>query len=233
MSKESEPAKTHATLCPSVASAVQESVRRQALAAYEEAKRVGGLLETVHLASTGRKKLFSEIPTIEGERVVLGKVVDADADALRDLTGNSLVQRYLPTFLFEKQFGDTHEAIRQMYGDLFERKESLIMAIRVKGEGELAGLAEFYGLRDCLHKVSVGSRFRECWWGHGLATEATRLMVDYLYDETDIEIITASTRVENKASAHVLEKVGFIRTARGVEEDWGFPEPAIVDKWFY
>jgi len=38
--------------------------------------------------------------------------------------------------------------------------------------------------------------------------------------------------VGNDASAHVLEKVGFIRTARGVEEDWGFDEPAIVDKWF-
>ena len=50
-------------------------------------------------------------------------------------------------------------------------------------------------------------------------------MVDYLYNETDIEIITASTMIENKASAHVLEKVGFIRTARSVEEDWGFPEP--------
>ena len=107
------------------------------------------------------------------------------------------------------------------------------MAIRVQETGELAGLAEFYGLRDRLHKISVGSRLRECQWGHGFATEATRLMVDYLYDETDIEIITASTMIENKASAHVLEKVGFIRTARSVEEDWGFPEPTIVDKWFY
>ena len=57
-------------------------------------------------------------------------------------------------------------------------------------------------------------------------------MVGYLYGETDIEIITASTMIENEASAHVLEKADFIRTARSVEEDWGFPEPTIVDKWF-
>ena len=233
MEKESKPAKTHTTPRQGVASAVQEADRLQVFAAYEEAKRATSPEETAHSTPDSRKKPFSEVPNIEGDRVVLGKVVDADAGALRDLTGNPLVQRYLPTFLFERQFDDAHEAIRQMYGDLFENRESLIMAIRVKETGELAGLAEFYGLCDRLHKISVGSRFRECWWGRGLATEATRLMVDYLYGETDIEIITASTRVENKASAHVLEKVGFIRTARDVEEDWGFPEPTIVDKWFY
>ncbi len=154
------------------------------------------------------------------------------APALRDLVCNANVQRYEPTYLFEKQFDDAGEAIAQMYGELFENQESLILAIRLKDTGELAGLAEFYGLRDALHKVSVGYRLRERWWGHGLATEAARLMVDYLYGSTDIEIITASTMVENEASAHVLEKVDFIRTARGVEEDWGFPQPSIVDKWF-
>jgi ABC-type dipeptide/oligopeptide/nickel transport system permease component len=75
-------------------------------------------------------------------------------------------------------------------------------------------LAEFYGLRDNLHKVSIGYRLRERWWGKGLATETARLMVRYLYGETDIEIITASTMIENEASAHVLEKADFIRTAR-------------------
>ena len=217
--------------------AAQRGTREQVFAAYEEAKRTGGLLEERILrqleADVERKKMFSEIPCIKGDRVVLDRVVDADADALRDLIESPYVQRYLPTFLFENQFDDAHEAIRQLYGALFENKESLILAIREKETGELAGLAEFYGLYDRLHKVSVGNRFRERWWGRGLSTEATRLMVDYLYGETDIEIITASTRVENDAAARVLEKVGFIRTAHGVEEDWGFPEPTIVDKWFY
>lgn len=182
--------------------------------------------------SPSRKKLFSEIPSIKGERVVLNRVVSTDADTLRDLIENPLVQRYEPKFLFEKQYDDAEEAIREMYGDLFKNKESLILAVRMKETGELAGLAEFYGLRDNLHKISIGYRLRECWWGRGLATETVRLMVGYLYGETDIEIITASTMVENTASARVLEKADFVRTARGVEEDWGFPEPTLVDKWF-
>lgn len=219
----------------------QRTARRQVFEAYEEAKRafeqtMGLSGEHPHVQpqpeSADRIKLFSTVPRIESERVVLDRVVDSDAAALSDLIANPLVQRYIPTYLFEKQFDDPHEAIRQLYGELFRNRESIILALRPKETGELAGLAEFYGLRDHLHKVSMGYRLREQFWGQGLATEAARLMVDYLYGKTDIEIITASTMVENEASAHVLEKAGFIRTARGVEEDWGFPEPTIVDKWF-
>ena len=200
-------------------------------AAGEEAAPVMAQ-ETEQAAEPTRKRLFSEVPTIEGERVVLDRVVDGDADALRDLIENPTVQRYLPANLFENQRDDVNETIGLLYGDIFENRESLILAIRDKETGELAGLAEFYGLRDKLHKVSVGNRLRERYWDKGFASEATSLMVRYLYGETDIEIITAYSRVENEAAAHVLEKADFIRTSRFVEEDWGFPEPTLVDKWF-
>ncbi len=232
------------------AQALRRGDRRLLFEAYEECKRLkerlgvfapadeasdevaDGAADEVQADASPRKKLFSEVPNIEGENVVLNRVVDADAAALSDLTGNRAVQRYLPTYLFEKQFDDAHEAIRLMYGDLFDNRESLILAIRSKETDELAGLAEFYGLRDDLHKISMGYRLRECWWGRGFATEAARLMVGYLYGQTDIEIITASTMVENAASARVLEKADFIRTARDVDEDWGYPEPTRADKWF-
>ena len=180
-----------------------------------------------------RKNLFDEIPRIEGARIVLDRVVDSDADTLQDLIDNPNVQRYLPAFLFENQRDDVHETISLLYGDLFTNKESLILAIRLKDDGELVGLIELYGLRDALHKVSIGYRLRESFWGKGFATEAVEIMVGYLYGTTDIEIITASVMVENAASSHTLERCDFIRTARYEEEDWGYPEPTIVDKWFY
>ena len=178
------------------------------------------------------KKLFSEIPRLEGERIVLDRIVDADADALDDLASTEEVYRFEPTFLFERQFASAQETISQIYGTLFTGKDSLILAIRPKETGELEGLAEFYGLRDSLHKVSMGYRLRKRSWGKGLATEAAGLMVDYLYGQTDIQIITASTMMENVGSARVLEKNGFVRTVRGATEDWGHPQPTLVDKWF-
>lgn len=178
------------------------------------------------------KKLFDEIPRLEGERVVLRRLDEGDVGALEELVNSENVYRYLPTFLFEKQFDDMHEMIREAYGELFAAQKSLILGVEAAGDGSMCGLAEFYGLRDDAHKISIGYRFLERSWGRGIATETVRLMVRYLYTETDIQIITASTMVENIASARVLEKNDFIRTARGVEEDWGFDTPTIADKWF-
>lgn len=205
--------------------------RRLVFEAYEQAKLTGGQLD-YYSEGQPRKKLFSEIPKIEGARVVLDRIVDADAAALEELTGNEGVYKFEPSFLFERQREDAHETIRLLYGDLFTSKESLILGVRMKDDGQLAGLAEFYGLRDRLHKISVGYRLLERYWGQGLATEVAGLMVGYLYSETDIEIITASTMVGNVASARVLEKNDFICTVHDDREDWGFPELTPVDKWF-
>ena len=76
-----------------------------------------------------------------------------------------------------------------------------------------------YGYRDEMHKISVGCRISEPFWYKGIAAEAVGLLVRYLYDETDIEIITASTMVVNKAAAEVLRKNGFTLVSSGVYED--------------
>ena len=50
------------------------------------------------------KKLFSEIPYIEGNDIILRKITQDDADSLRELTESEAVYRFLPTFLFEKKY---------------------------------------------------------------------------------------------------------------------------------
>ena len=178
------------------------------------------------------KELFEEIPRLENGRVVLRRVVDSDAPALSELIRNDRVYRYLPTFLFERKYADVHEVIRRLYEECFRNRESIILGVCLRDGGDFCGLAEMYGYREDMHKVSIGYRLLERRWGQGLASEAAALMVDYLYARTDVEIITASTMVENQASAGVLRKNGFIMTAAAVEEDWGYPRPTIADKWF-
>jgi ribosomal-protein-alanine N-acetyltransferase len=177
------------------------------------------------------KKLFSEIPYLQSERIVLKGVEDEDAQALIEMTHSQDVYRYLPTFLFEQQFDDIHEMIGQLYKDCFLKEENLILGVYLKEGMTFCGLAEFYGYKDSIHKTCVGYRLIKKYWGRGIASEAVSLMVDYLYNETDIEIITASTMIENKASAHVLMKNDFVLVSEGVPEDWGYEEPTIADKW--
>ena len=177
-------------------------------------------------------KLFDEIPRLENENIMIRQLVNADIPALDKMKAEDRVYKFLPTFLFEKQYTDTAEMISDLYGEYFSSKESLILAIEDKRSRGFCGLAEFYGFKDSLHKVCIGYRLMAECWGKGTATMTVGLMTDYLFTQTDIEIITASTMIENHASARVLEKNGFICTAHSIPEDWGYPEPTIADKWF-
>ena len=174
-----------------------------------------------------KKKLFSEIPRIEGGRLVLKAVTQADKPALQELADSPAVYRYLPTFLFERQYADPGYVIKHLYDECLQ--DSIILG--VYRNMEFCGLAEMYGYRDPIHKISVGYRLLERCWGQGIASEALGLMLDYLFGETDIEIVTASTMVENRASANVLRKNGFQMVVHAAEEDWGYDSPTLTDKW--
>ena len=173
------------------------------------------------------KKLFSEIPRIQSPRLVLKEVTLADTSALQEFVSSPTVYRYLPTFLFERRYPDVRYVIEHLYTECW--KESIILGVYM--EDKFCGLAEMYGYRDPLHKISLGCRLSDRSWGKGIATEAVGMMVDYLYSETDIEIIAASTMVQNHASANVLRKNGFTLVVHASDEDWGYGKPTLTDKW--
>lgn len=177
------------------------------------------------------KKVFDEIPYIEGEHIVIRKITDADADELQAMIQSEKVYRYLPTFLFEQQFEDMHEMIQKLYEEPFTAKESLIMAVCWKEDQSFCGLAEYYGFKDKIHAVCIGLRLVERAWGCGIATEAIGLMVDYLYAQTDTEIVTASSMIENDACTKALQKNGFSLVKTAAEEDWGYDHPTLANKW--
>lgn len=179
------------------------------------------------------KKLFDEIPYLEGERIILRKITEEDRETLWEMAHSDNIYRYEPTYLLEQQYTDMDQLLRDMYGKYFEQKQNLFLGVFLKeNPSELCGLAEFYDYRDHLHMASIGGRLREKFWRSGIATEIAKLMSDYLFKETDIEIVTASTMVENKASAHVLEKNGFMSTHTVHKEDWGHDKPTDAYTWF-
>ena len=64
-----------------------------------------------------KKKLFSEIPYLNSGRLVLKGLGPDDAPALRELVDSPGVYRYLPTFLFEKQYPDVGYVIDRLYDE--------------------------------------------------------------------------------------------------------------------
>ena len=47
------------------------------------------------------------------------------------------------------------------------------------------------------------------YWGQGFATEAARAVIDFTFEEFDVEQLISGARVANPASRNILEKCGF------------------------
>ena len=176
------------------------------------------------------KDLFRELPRLEDERVLLAPLSAKDAPALDRMRNDPLVNRFLPTFLYEKRYPDIGRVMDGLYTECLE-EGSRILGVYEKPDLTFSGLAELYGYRKELRKISIGCRLAREAWGRGLAVRAVRLLAAHVTEEKQIEIITSSTLVPNKASARVLEKAGFTLVVAGADEDWGFPGPLPTNKW--
>ncbi|MBR2726536.1 MAG: GNAT family N-acetyltransferase, partial [Solobacterium sp.] len=150
------------------------------------------------------KKLFTEIPYIKGDRLVIRKVEEKDAEGLQELVDSPAVYRWLPTFLCERKYRDVHRVIEHLYDEC--RQESLILGICLE-EG-FCGLMELYGYKEEIHKISVGYRLLERYWGQGIAPEAVRAILRFGFIELRLHRIEAHYMEGNDRSRRVMEKVG-------------------------
>lgn len=60
------------------------------------------------------------------------------------------------------------------------------------------------------HIINLGYRFAVTAWGKGYATEATKTMLQVGFEQYQLQAITATVRINHKASQRVLEKSGFV-----------------------
>ena len=177
-------------------------------------------------------KLFDTFPYIENDAIVLKQMEESDAPALLLMAQNEKVYRYLPTFLIEQKYDDKREVICHCNTDEFESKNSILLGIYTKENGtQFCGIAEIYHYDPNSSKVTIGYRLTERFWGKGIATQVVSLLIQYLFTETEIEVIVASHIADNPASRKVLDKNGFTKIASYVEEDCGYKEKSLVDRW--
>lgn len=177
-------------------------------------------------------KLFDEIPYLDDGYLSIRKIEEKDAGVLQEMSENEKVKAFLPTFLFENKFADKREAIREMYGDIFNNKESLLLGIFLKSDDEkMAGVCEIYNYDPNWNKASIGCRLNEEFWNRKIASHTIRLIRDYLFEKTDVKRITAHVMTENVYSCRAAEKCGFRLRKSNALEDWGFEKPVKVNKY--
>ena len=59
-------------------------------------------------------------------------------------------------------------------------------------------------------EIEIGYLFKRSMWGNGYATEATKRLLQFAFEETPLEELVATTDPENTTSQRVLEKCGLV-----------------------
>ena len=169
---------------------------------------------------------------IENERLLIHCLKKQDLNSLRTMRCDPLVYRYEPVFLAERQ-GSPEAALELLQRmDLYEDRQCILGVYEKTDASVLVGLAELYDFKQSGKCISLGYRFRPEFWGKGIASSCTHALLQFIQNETEVELITAHVLPDNKASARCLLKNGFEYLLTKTE-DWGHDQLSLADVYTF
>lgn len=155
----------------------------------------------------GSDKLWSP-PNLKTERLNLRALKISDAQAIFEYAKNSNVSRFTlwephqnvedsRSFVIDYAFQKYQETTPEPFGIILntnpEKVIGTVGCFWVSKEAKCMELA-----------YAIGEPF----WGNGFVHEASKAVVDYVFKEMNIVRLQARCKVENRASARVMEKLG-------------------------
>lgn len=158
-----------------------------------------------------------QFPLIETDRLVLKELDQNDSGNLFDILSDPDVTQFynIPTFSHLIQAKKLVNRRR----DRFYKGQGICWAIWLKSESRLVGTCGFNAWFKQRQVGDLGYELAHSFWSRGLMTEALKEVVTYGFETLDLLQQRAWVVPENRASARVLEKIGFesqgVQLARG------------------
>ncbi|WP_297798102.1 GNAT family N-acetyltransferase [uncultured Eudoraea sp.] len=142
---------------------------------------------------------------IETERLWLRKITLEDQEELFELHSDPEVQKYTGEPVLESM----EEIVKSIAGRIKDYNEVGFgrLAVIIKATNEFIGWAGLTYLPE-FDEVDLGYRFKKEFWGKGFATEASKAILEYGFNELGLEKIVAIAIPEHKASIKVMQKAG-------------------------
>ena len=144
---------------------------------------------------------------IEGARVTLRELHDADAPAVHRGVGDGAVVRYVPLGPLDR--AGTVQYVAQLVTQARRvPRLGYTLAVVRRADDEVLGTVSVE-IDSFEHKrAELGYILRRDAWGAGVATEAASMARDFAFDRLGVYRLWAVCDPENIASRHVLHKVG-------------------------
>lgn len=150
---------------------------------------------------------FEVFPVLETERLILRKVEITDALGIFDYFSRDEVTKFYDV----ETLTDEEQAVDLVHGLSFRyrTRTQIRWGITSKESNAIIGSCGFHGIEQEHLKAEVGYELHPSHWGTGIMTEALHKVIDYGFNQLELNRIEAFYHPSNLASQKVLEKNEF------------------------
>ena len=152
---------------------------------------------------------------IQTDRVIIRRFTFADIDDIIEFTSHPSVHRETTNIPREDRDRMIDYIETQNGYSLFEAKKCVDLAVELKETGVVIGLLSL--VSDGEHQGEIGWGFGIDYRGQGLATEAARRFITYIFEDCGYHRIFAGTILTNSRSWGLMERLGLRKEAHFVK----------------
>ena len=142
---------------------------------------------------------------IETERLILREITLDDKEDMLKLHSNPIVQKYTGDGMIESL--EEMSAVIRTRIENYKKYGYGRWATFLKEGNQFVGWSGLAYLPE-FDEIDLGYRFLPEYWGLGIATEVSRAILAYGFNQLNLKRIIAIAMKGNEASIRVMEKVG-------------------------
>lgn len=146
------------------------------------------------------------IPTLISNRIVLRPYRLSDAANVQKLAGEKIIAE-MTANIPHPYFDGMAEDWISKHELWFEKGEAIALAIELSDSGIHIGTISLTQIKEA--SGNLGYWIGVPYWGKGYCTEAASQLIEYGFDEFNLDLIYARHLPENPASGKVMVKNGF------------------------
>ncbi|MGV4414326.1 GNAT family N-acetyltransferase [Chryseobacterium sp. T1] len=156
-------------------------------------------------------------PIIKTSRLILNKIELSDADTVFFLKSNPEVMRYIK----RDPYTEIEQAVNniKLISSQLEAGESVNWALRDSETKEMMGSISLWNFSKNRKTAEMGYAMKPDFHGNGYMDEAMKAVVNYGFEELNLDLIEAFTSRYNESSKKLLLKNHFVHNPSREDED--------------
>lgn len=154
--------------------------------------------------------VFDQFPVLKSDEYVLKKIEEHHVDEVFEIYDNDTVFEYCG-IIPKHNKGTVKNMIGHFERD-YNKRSRVKWGIFAQAEpNRLLGIIEAFDFNQKVNAVTIGYFLAESQWGKGIASEALKIVLQFLFTDANVNRIQAEVMPPNETSKKVLLKNGFIK----------------------